>query len=116
MKIINEEVDEAQTQIASTRKRLEEENARFNECAAKRDVLVKSWKLDGSISEMHVEVLHLMLRESIQVVENMDSDTRWQKGEVKIKIRDMQINKLKEQLVYRDELLDEARRMMKSDR
>jgi hypothetical protein len=37
-----------------------------------------------------------MLRESVQIVENMDYDTKWQKGEVKIKIRDLQINKLRE--------------------
>lgn len=63
---------------------------------------------------MHIEVLHLMLRESVQIVENMDSDTKWQRGEIKIKCRDMQINKLKEQIMFRDELIDEARQMLKS--
>lgn len=96
------------------RKKLDEENRKFDDLASKRDVYVKSWKNDKTLNEMHIEILHLMLRESIQIVENMDSETRWQKGEIKIKIRDIQINKLKEQLIFRDDLLDEARRMMKS--
>ena len=31
-----------------------------------------------------------------------------------MKIRDAQINRLKEQIVYRDELIDEARRVLRS--
>jgi ArsR family metal-binding transcriptional regulator len=41
VKIINEEVDEAQTNIGSMRKRLEEENNKYNELASKRDMHVK---------------------------------------------------------------------------
>ena len=96
------------------RKKIEEENNKFNELASKRDSFAKNWKNDRSLSEMHIEVLHLMLRESVQIVENMDSDTKWQRGEIKIKCRDMQINKLKEQIMFRDELIDEARQMLKS--
>jgi len=114
VKIINEEVEESQTNIGSLRKKIEEENNKFNELASKRDSFAKSWKNDRNLSEMHIEVLHLMLRESVQIVENMDSDTKWQRGEIKIKCRDMQINKLKEQIIYRDELIDEARSMLKS--
>jgi predicted RNase H-like nuclease (RuvC/YqgF family) len=96
VKIINEEIDESQTNIASLRKKVEDETHKFNELAQRRDSFVKSWKQDKSLNELHMEVLHLMLRESIQIVENMQCDTMWQKGEVKIKIRDMQINKLRE--------------------
>ena len=55
-----------------------------------------------------------MLKESAQVIETMDMDTKWQKDEIRIKCRDMQIHKLKEQIIFRDELLEEARKMMKS--
>jgi hypothetical protein len=77
VKIINEEVDESQTSIGNLRKKIEEENNKFNELAAKRDGFTKSWKNDRNLTEMHMEILHLMLRESVQIVENMDSDTKW---------------------------------------
>jgi hypothetical protein len=114
VKIINEEVDEQQTNIGLMWKNLEGEQRRFDEMATKRDVFAKSWKNDKTLNEMHVEVLHLMLRESVCIVENMELDTKWQKSEIKLKIRDIQINKLKEQIMFRDDLIDEARKMMKS--
>jgi len=78
------------------RKNLEVEQRKFDEVAIKRDTFVKTWKSDKSLNDLHIEVLHLMLRESVCIVENMELDTRWQKCEIKLKIRDIQINKLKE--------------------
>ena len=74
----------------------------------------KVWLSDKKLHSIHIEVLQAMLRESIQVVENVEVDGKFQKGEIKLKIRDAQINKLKEQVIFRDELIDEARRMLKS--
>ena len=53
-----------------------------------------------------------MMKESIQVVENVETSTLHQKTDVKLKIRDAQINRLKDQIVFRDDLLSEARTML----
>ena len=55
-----------------------------------------------------------MMGESKQIIENLELDTTNQKQEVRLKIKDAYINKLREQIVYRDDLLDEARRALKS--
>jgi len=44
----------------------------------------------------------------------MDYDIRSQKMDVRMKFKDNQINLLKEQIIFRDEMIDEARRMLKS--
>lgn len=43
---------------------------------------------DGSLHSMHLEVLQLMLKESIQIVENIETNTKYQRAEVKLKIKD----------------------------
>ena len=63
---------------------------------------------------MHIEVLQAMMRESIQVVENVELDGRIQKADYKLKVKEAQVVRLKEQVIFRDELIDEARRMLKS--
>ena len=62
---------------------------------------------------MHIEVLQVMMRESIQVVENVELDAKASKVEMKLKIKDAQINKLREQMYLRDELLEEGRRVLR---
>ena len=56
----------------------------------------KQWLEDKDLHIIHVEVLQAMMRESIQVVENVDVDGKFQKGEIKLKIKDAQIHKLRE--------------------
>lgn len=114
MKIINEEIDEVNQKIAALRAKVNDEKAKFNQQAERRDLLERAWRNDKSLQEIHVEVLQLMMSESIKIVENMELDTKYQKAEIRLKIRDAQINKLQEQIVYRDELIDEARRALKS--
>ena len=63
---------------------------------------------------MHVEILQLMLKESIQIVENIETNTKYQKDEIKLRIKDAQISKLKEQVMFRDELIEEAKRLIKT--
>jgi hypothetical protein len=58
-------------------KNLEGEQRRFDEMTTKRDIYAKSWKNDKNLHEMHIEILHLMLRESVCIVENMELDTKW---------------------------------------
>ena len=70
------------------------------------------WTNDKSLKDIHVEVLAAMMKESIQAVENMDIDTKFQKAEIRNKIKDLQISKLVEQINYRDGLIDEARKIM----
>ena len=74
----------------------------------------KKWHKDNNMHAMHLEVLQLMMKESIQIVENIETSTQHQKADVKLKIRDLQINRLKEQIIFRDELIDEARTMLHS--
>jgi len=47
-------------------------------------------------------------------VENIETNTKYQKEEIKLKIKDVQLNKLREQIMFRDELLEEARHLLKS--
>jgi hypothetical protein len=54
-----------------------------------------------------------MLRESSQIAENMDFETKYQKAEIKLKIKDAEITKLREQVVYRNDLIEAASKMMK---
>ncbi len=60
-----------------------------------------------------MKILNLMLRESRQIVENMDFETKYQKAEIKLKIKDAEITKLREQVVYRNDLIEAAKQMMK---
>ena len=55
-----------------------------------------------------------MLKESIQIVENIETNTKYQKDEIKLRIKDAQISKLKEQVMFRDELIEEAKRLIKT--
>lgn len=50
----------------------------------------------------------------MKIAENMELDTKYQKAEITLMIKEAQIDKLQEQIVYRDELIDEARRVLKS--
>lgn len=74
----------------------------------------KKWLKDNQLHPMHLEVLQLMMKESIQIVENIETSTQHQKADVQLKIRDAQINRLKEQIIFRDELIDEARALLNS--
>jgi len=47
------------------------------------------WTNDKSLKDIHVEVLAAMMKESIQAVENMDIDTKFQKAEIRNKIKDL---------------------------
>lgn len=55
-----------------------------------------AWVKDKKLVQIHLEVLQCMLRESIQVVENVELDAKVGKGELKLKLKDDQINKLQE--------------------
>lgn len=55
-----------------------------------------------------------MMNESKKIVKNVELDTKNQKQEIQLRIKDTQIYKLKEQIIFRDELIDEARRYLKS--
>ena len=61
-----------------------------------RDNIQKRWHTDKGLLPMHIEILQLMMRESIQVVENVELDAKASKVEMKLKIKDAQINKLRE--------------------
>lgn len=91
-----------------------EEQVRFDELLIEREAIQKRWHKDGKLHAMHLEILQLMMKESIQIVENIETNTKYQKEEIKLKIKDVQLNKLREQIMFRDELLEEARHLLKS--
>lgn len=78
-------------------------------------MMQKKWLTDKNLTPIHLEVLQAMIRESIQVVENVELASKITKTEQKMKIKDAQIHKLREQIAFRDELLDEARRLMRQN-
>ena len=53
------------------------------------------------------------MKESIQIVENMNAETKFNRAEIRLKIKDIQIGKLQEQIQFRDELIDEARKIIR---
>ena len=77
MKIINEEIDEVNQKIAALRAKVNDEKTKFNQQAERRDLLERAWRNDKSLQEIHVEVLQLMMSESIKIVENMELDTKY---------------------------------------
>lgn len=82
--------------INTIKTKLAEDESRFDALLTERDNIQKRWLKDPSLHPMHLEVLQLMLKESIQIVENIETNTKHQRAEVKLKIKDAQINKLKE--------------------
>ena len=62
---------------------------------------------------MHQEVLSLMVKESVQAIEKLEQQTITQKADIKLKMKDLQIAKLQEQIEYRDQVIEEAKRIMK---
>lgn len=78
----------------------------------KRERHRRQWANDKNLKEMHIEILNLMMKESIQVVENMNSETKFSKAEVRLKLKDVQIQKLQEQLQIRDGVINEAKKLV----
>lgn len=112
VKIINEEIDEVNQKIGSIKSKLADEQARFNDLEGKRERFKRSWANDKSLTEMHIEVLNLMMNESVQMVENINSEAKFTKAEVRLKLKDAQISKLLEQIQLRDHLILEAKQMV----
>jgi len=38
---------------------------------------IKAWKQDRNLRDMHIEVLQLMMNESITMIDNMEIDTKF---------------------------------------
>lgn len=51
--------------IGSLKSKLQDEQARYNELESNRERQRRSWLNDKQLKEMHLEVLNLMLKESI---------------------------------------------------
>ena len=115
MKIINEEIEETNAKITSFKFQLKEEKTKFDHLEVSRDKLKRNWKQDRGMKELHIEVLNLMMKESIQVVENLNQETKFTKAEVRLKLKDVQIEKLQEQINLRDSMLTEAKIVMQGN-
>lgn len=84
--------------IGSLKSKLGDEQTKFNELENQRERFKRQWANDKSLKEMHVEVLNLMMNESVQMVENINSEAKFTKAEVRLKLKDAQIAKLQEQI------------------
>jgi len=77
VKIINEEIDDVNQKIGSHKAKLKDEENKFKELEQNRERYKRSWQNDKSLKEMHLEVLNLMMKESIQIVENMNAESKF---------------------------------------
>ena len=51
--------------VVGLKVKLKEEQSKFHELEQRRDVFARTWKNDNSLKDMHIEVLNLMMKESI---------------------------------------------------
>lgn len=115
VKIINEEIEEVNQKLNHLKSKLKEEESRHQELENNRERFRRAWANDSNLTEMHLEILNLIMKESIQVVENLTTETRFQKAEIRLKVKDIQLAKLQEQVALRDKLLNEARQLMQDN-
>lgn len=113
VKIINEEIEEVEQKRNQFQSRLNEENGKFEDLEKKRDTMQRSWLNDRNLHDMHQEVLSLMVKESVQAIEKLEQQTITQKSDIRLKMKELQIAKLQEQIEFRDQMIDEAKRIMK---
>lgn len=88
VKIINEEIDEVNQKIGSIKSKLADEQTKFTDLENQRERYKRQWANDKSLREMHVEILNLMMKESVQMVENISSEAKFSKAEVRLKLKD----------------------------
>jgi hypothetical protein len=112
VKIINEEVEEVKNKLKSVTSHILREQEKFKDLVVKRQQIQAKIDQDSELIEVQRDMLKLILSESTRVVEKMELESQYHKGEVRQKIKDAQIKKLKEQVMHRDELIDEARRIL----
>ena len=55
------------------------------------------------------------MRENVALVENMDQQRKEKKAENELKLRELQLSKLQEQIMYRDKLLENARAVFEQE-
>jgi hypothetical protein len=77
VKIINEEIEEVNQRLLGLKNKLKEGEARHGELEQNRERFRRAWQNDPSVTEIHMEVLSLIMKESIQVVEKMSTETRF---------------------------------------
>ena len=78
MKIINEEIEESNTQIRELRKLLDATNQRIIVLLKKREQFSNDWKIAG-MKDLGLEILNHLLRENTILVENMEYSRKDQK-------------------------------------
>jgi hypothetical protein len=67
---------------------LQDEIAKFHELEQQRERYKRAWNNDKNLNELHLEVLNLMLLESVQIIANMESETRFNKADIRLKLKD----------------------------
>jgi len=77
----------------------------------RRDGFQAEWRQAGH-KDLAAELLGHILKENIILVENLDFQRKEQKADLQIKIKDMQVSKLSEQIKIRDEMLSNAKKKL----
>ena len=89
MKIINEEIEEVKQRMDTVQGKLNDENKRFEEMVLKRENIKRQWASDKSLKDMHIEVLELIMKEQITIVEKMEQQTLTSKSDIKVKVKEL---------------------------
>ena len=80
----------------------------------RRDQFPGEWKQSGH-KELPSELLGHILKENIILVENLEFQRKEQKAELQLKIKEMQLSKLSEQIKIRDEMIINAKRKIQTN-
>lgn len=114
VKIINEEIDETNNQIREFKVHLDNNNTKMISLIKRREYFNNEWKQAGH-KELALELLGHIMKENIILVENLEFQRKEQKADLQIKIKDMQVSKLSEQLKIRDEIIQNAKKRLHNE-
>lgn len=112
-KVIQEEIDETNQQIRDLKVHLDNSNTKMISLVKRRDAYPGEWRSAGH-KDLAVELLGHILKENIILVENLEFQRKEQKADLQLKIKDMQVNKLSEQIKIRDEMITVAKKKLSS--
>ena len=111
LKLINEEIDESNTQMREFKTQLDNSNTKIISLQKRRDQFLGEWRNAGH-KDLAIELLGHILKENIILVENLEFQRKEQKVELQLKLKEMQLSKLSEQLKIRDDVIISAKKKL----
>ncbi len=110
-KLLAEEIDECNGQMREFKTQLDNSNTKMISLQRRRDQFLGEWRQAGH-KDLAVELLGHILKENIILVENLEFQRKEQKAELQLRLKEMQLSKLSEQLKYRDDVIGNARKKL----